>query len=110
MDLDARRALLQSRRFVDAWLAKADPQSGLIPENLEAGIDHWNGRNNAADNYPFMVLTAALTDRPLFEGRLLEMLRTEQRSDQSRRSAGGLLQVLDAHVRIPDDRHGPHHL
>ena len=77
--LDARRALLQSRRFVEAWLAKADPQSGLIPENLEAGIDHWNGRNNAADNYPFMVLTAALTDRPLFEGRLLEMLRTEQR-------------------------------
>ncbi|MHB8973813.1 MAG: hypothetical protein ACYC3X_16575 [Pirellulaceae bacterium] len=77
--LDARRALLQSRRFVDAWLAKADPQSGLIPENLEAGIDHWNGRNNAADNYPYMVLTAALTDRPLFAGRLLEMLRTEQR-------------------------------
>lgn len=77
--LDARRALAQSRRFVDAWLAKADRESGLIPENLEAGIDHWNGRNNAADNYPFMVLTAALTDRPLFEGRLLDMLRTEQR-------------------------------
>ena len=77
--LDARRALAQSRRFVEAWLAKADPESGLIPENLDAGIDHWNGRNNAADNYPFMVLTAALTDRPLFEGRLLKMLRTEQR-------------------------------
>ncbi|MHB0956649.1 MAG: hypothetical protein ACYC0X_09405 [Pirellulaceae bacterium] len=76
---DARRALLQSRRFMEAWLAKADPQSGLIPENLEAGLDHWNGRNNAADNYPFMVLTAALTDRPTFEGRLLEMLRSEQR-------------------------------
>ena len=60
-------------------MAKADPQSGLIPENLDAGIDHWNGRNNAADNYPFMVLTAALTDRPLFDGRLMEMLRTEQR-------------------------------
>jgi hypothetical protein len=29
--LDARRALAQSRRFVDAWLAKADPQTGLIP-------------------------------------------------------------------------------
>ena len=77
--LDAQRALHQSHRFVEGWLAKADPQSGLIPENLGSGIDHWNGRNNGADNYPFMVLTAALTDRPLFEGKLLEMLRTEER-------------------------------
>ena len=67
--LDARVRWHQSHRFVDGWLAKADPESGLIPENLGSGLDHWNGRNNAADNYPFMVLTAALTDRPLFEGR-----------------------------------------
>ncbi len=77
--LQARRALHQSLRFVQGWLSKVDPQSGLIPENLTNGIDRWNGRNNAADNYPFMVLTAALTDRTLFDGPLLEMLRTEQR-------------------------------
>ncbi len=77
--LQARRALLQSLRFVQGWLTKVDPQSGLIPENLTSGIDRWNGRNNAADNYPFMVLTAALTDRQLFDGPLLEMLHTEQR-------------------------------
>ncbi len=75
----AQRALQQCQRFVDGWLTKVDPVSGLIPENLTSGIDRWNGRNNAADNYPFMVLTAALTDRSLFEGKLLEMLRTEQR-------------------------------
>ncbi len=77
--LQARRALHQSQRFVQGWLAKVDPKSGLIPENLSSGIDRWNGRNNAADNYPFMVLTAALTDRSLFDGQLLDMLRTEQR-------------------------------
>ncbi len=77
--LQARRALEQSHRFTVGWLAKVDPVSGLIPENLTRGIDRWNGRNNAADNYAFMVLSAALTDRDLFDGRLLDMLRTEQR-------------------------------
>ncbi len=77
--LQSRRALEQSHRFTVGWLAKADPVSGLIPENLTRGIDRWNGRNNAADNYAFMVLTAALTDRKLFDGKLLDMLRTEQR-------------------------------
>lgn len=74
---DAAEALYRSRRFVDGWLAHADPKTGLIPRNLKADKDIWNGRDAAADNYPFMVLTTALTDRPLFEGRMLEMLRTE---------------------------------
>lgn len=77
--MQARRALAQSDLFVRGWLAKADPKSGLIPENLTKGIDHWNGRNNGADNYAFMVLTAALTDRGLFNGRMLDMLEAEQR-------------------------------
>jgi len=73
----ANEALFRSRRFVDGWLAHADPVTGLIPRNLQ--VDYWNGRDAAADNYPFMVLTAAITDRPLFEGRMLEMLRAETR-------------------------------
>ncbi len=77
--LQAQRALRQSLRFVQGWLTKVDPTSGLIPENLTSGMDRWNGQNNAADNYPFMVLTAALTDRALMEGPLLEMLHSEQR-------------------------------
>ncbi|MBI5384515.1 MAG: acetylxylan esterase [Verrucomicrobia bacterium] len=75
----ANEALFRCRRFVDGWLAQADPASGLIPRNLTAGRDFWNGRDSAADNYPFMVLTAALTDRPLLEGRMRDMLRTETR-------------------------------
>jgi hypothetical protein len=38
---------------------------------------YWNGRDSGADNYAFMVLTCALTDRPMFDGRMLDMLRTE---------------------------------
>ena len=73
----ANEAFYRSRRFIDGWLAHADPATGLIPRNLSASRDFWNGRDAAADNYPFMVLTAAMTDRPLFDGRMLEMLRTE---------------------------------
>ena len=75
----ANEALYRSRKYIDGWLAKADPETGLIPRNLRESRDFWNGRDSAADNYPFMVLTAAITDRPLFEGRMLEMLKTETR-------------------------------
>ncbi|MBI5685567.1 MAG: hypothetical protein HZC54_10840 [Verrucomicrobia bacterium] len=73
----ANEAFYRSRKFIDGWLAHADPATGLIPRNLQ--VDYWNGRDSAADNWPFMVLTAAMTDRPLFEGRMLEMLRTEMK-------------------------------
>lgn len=75
----ANEAFWRSRRYIDGWLAHADPATGLIPRNLGDSRDFWNGRDSAADNYPFMVLTAAMTDRPLLEGRMLEMLRTETR-------------------------------
>ncbi|HOC00919.1 MAG TPA: hypothetical protein PKM43_19490 [Verrucomicrobiota bacterium] len=71
--------LYRCRRYVDGWLAHADPTTGLIPRNLGQNRDLWNGRDSAADNYPFMVLTCALTDRGLFEGRMLDILRTEER-------------------------------
>lgn len=73
----ANEAFYRSRRYVDGWLAHADSTTGLIPRNLL--VDFWNARDAGADNYPYMVLTAAMTDRPLFEGRMLEMLRAETR-------------------------------
>jgi hypothetical protein len=75
----AAEAFYRCRRYVEGWLARADPATGLIPRNLSTNGNYWNGRDSAADNYPFMVLTASLTDRPLMEGRLLDMLRAEQR-------------------------------
>ncbi len=75
----ANQAFYRCRRFIDGWLSHADPDTGLIPRNLNQSRDFWNGRDSAADNYPYMVLTAAMTDRPLLNCRLLEMLRTETR-------------------------------
>ncbi len=69
--------LERCRRFVSGWLTHADPETGLIPRNLRESNDIWNAQDAAADNYPFMVLTAALTDQELLEGRMKDMLRTE---------------------------------
>ena len=73
----ANQAFFRSRRFIDGWLKHADPKTGLIPRNLDRSRDFWNAKDAAADNYPFMVITAAMTDRPLFEGPMREMLQTE---------------------------------
>lgn len=75
----AAEALARCRRYAAAWLALADPASGLIPTNTGGGRDLWTAANSGADNYPFLVLTAALTDRALLEGPLLAMLETERR-------------------------------
>ncbi len=75
----ANEAFYRCRRYVDGWLAHADPATGLIPRNLGASRDFWNGRDSAADNYPFMVLTASMTDQPLLKGRMRDMLNTEIR-------------------------------
>jgi hypothetical protein len=85
----ANEGFRRCRDFVGAWLQYADPETGLIPRNLDwkkypeeykkGGRDIWNAKDSAADNYPFMVLTASFTDRPLFEGRMLDMLKTETR-------------------------------
>ena len=71
----ANEGFRRCRRYVDGWLSLADPRSGLIPRNRNDMF--WNAQDSAADNYPFMVLTASLTDRSLFEGRMREMLATE---------------------------------
>ncbi len=63
--------------FMHAWLDEADAKTGLIPRNLEEDRNIWNAKDAAADNYPFMVLTAALTDDSLFAGRMHKMLKTE---------------------------------
>ncbi|AWV97668.1 hypothetical protein [Arcticibacterium luteifluviistationis] len=71
--------LERCRLFVKDWLAQADSSTGLIPKNLYTDLDIWNAKDAAADNYPFMVLTAAITDKELFEGRMLDMLKNETR-------------------------------
>ncbi len=73
----ANEGFIRCRNFVNGWLEYADSTTGLIPRNLTSSISIWNAQDAAADNYPFMVLTAALTDRELFEGKMLDILRKE---------------------------------
>jgi hypothetical protein len=75
----ANEGFIHCRDFVNGWLRHADPKTGLIPRNLSQDKDIWNAEDSAADNYPFMVLTAAIIDRPLFDGRMRNMLRAETR-------------------------------
>lgn len=74
----AREALMACQRYLNGWLAHRDPASGLIPRNLTRDW-YWNAQDSAADNYPFMVLTASLLDRPRFDTTMHAMLYTEQR-------------------------------
>lgn len=66
-------------KYVHAWLDLADPVTGLIPRNINdrSSRDIWNAQDCAADNYPYMVLTAALLDQDLFNGKMKDMLDTE---------------------------------
>lgn len=75
----ANEALSRSHRFVTGWLKHVDPASGLFPRNLSKDKDIWNAKDCAADNYPFMVLTSALTDEKLFRGQMLDILGVETR-------------------------------
>jgi hypothetical protein len=74
----SQEGLSRCHRYLRAWLARAEPSTGLIPRNL---IDspYWNGKDSAADNYPFMVLCAWFTDRAAYDGPLRRMLNAEQR-------------------------------
>ncbi len=75
----ANEGFRRSNRYVNAWLEKADAETGLIPRNLSGSKDIWNAKDAAADNYPFMVLTASITDHELYKGKLTGMLRTEEK-------------------------------
>ena len=65
------------RDYVRGWLTLADPATGLIPRNTKNRF--WNAQDAAADNYAFMVLSSWFTDEALFNGRMLDMLKTETR-------------------------------
>ncbi len=77
--IQANEGYVRSLKFTEAWLTKTDSASGLIPTNLNKKSDLWEPENSAADNYPFMVLTAYLLDKDLYNGKMLDMLKTEEK-------------------------------
>ena len=75
----ANEGFTRSERFVKAWLAEADSISGLIPRNLTVSRHFWNAWDAAADNYPFMVMTASILRPDWFGGVMIDMLNTERK-------------------------------
>jgi len=75
----------RTRRMMHAWLAYADARTLLLPDVLPGfkrgprQLHVYRPHNSGADNYPYLVATAWFTDRPVYEGRLREMLRNEIR-------------------------------
>ena len=76
-----------AQRVLKAWLSYADSRTLLLPDylpgwhGLKPGEDSrlYTPHNSGADLYPYLILTAFLTDPDLYRGRMLEMLRNEVR-------------------------------
>ena len=82
------QSLAAMQRLLHVWLTHADPRTLLLPDRipggsggLPAGDTHrlYTPHNSGADLYPYLVLTAQLTDPDMYRGRMLEMLRNEVR-------------------------------
>ncbi len=76
------------RRVLHAWLGVADGRTKLLPDRLPGGLRGlkpgdprrlYTPHNSGADLYPYLILTAHLTDPEVYRGRMLEMLRNEVR-------------------------------
>ena len=75
------RAVGAADRLMRAWLRHADPETLLLPDRPDAERAAWiyTPHNSGADLYPYLILTAQLTDPELYRGRMMEMLRSEVR-------------------------------
>ena len=82
------RAVAAAQRVMKAWIAEADSRTLLLPDRL-TGVGSglapgdtsriYTPHNSGADLYPYLILTAELTDPELYRGRMMDMLRNEIR-------------------------------
>jgi len=73
------RAIAAADRTLQAWLRDADPRTGLMPDRLTGDARVATPHNFSADLYPYLIVTARLTDPAVYEGRMMEILRNEVR-------------------------------
>ena len=79
----AAEAFNRCGKFLDGWSDYIDPATGLLPERI-GDEKIWNGHNAAADNFPFMLISAAIVRperfHPMLEKALVgELTHTIQR-------------------------------
>ena len=97
------QAVAAARRLLHAWLAHADARTTLLPDRIDADRSTWvyTPHNSGADLYPYLVLTAQLTDPDLYEGRMQEMLRNEIRFTSAQASVPGNLMFTTGELGPP---------
>ncbi len=99
---DFERTVASMRRLLHAWLAHADSKTLLLPDRVPGpgqGLKPgdasrlYTPHNSGADLYPYLILTAHLTDPAIYRGRMLEMLRNEVRYTSAQASVPGNLEL-----------------
>lgn len=100
-------SLAAMHRVLQAWLRHADPRTLLLPDRVPGGPGGlapgdarrlYTPHNSGADLYPYLILTAHLTDPDLYSGRMLEMLRNEVRYTTREGSIPGNLELTTGEV------------
>ncbi|MHC4443509.1 MAG: dienelactone hydrolase family protein [Planctomycetota bacterium] len=74
----SQRVIKFCNRYAHGWLDHADPNTGLLPRTVTRDA-YWNARDCAADNYPFMVLTAYVTEDYYLKQIVHTILKQEQK-------------------------------
>ncbi|MGH9315083.1 MAG: hypothetical protein ACRD1S_18000, partial [Vicinamibacterales bacterium] len=104
------RAVSAMERVMRAWLAHADPRTLLLPDRVPrpggdrsvgASAPEYTPHNSGADLYPYLILTAHLTDPELHRGRMMEMLRNEVRYTSVEASIPGSLDLTTGRLGPP---------
>jgi hypothetical protein len=92
---DFERAAQASQRVLHAWLKHADSRTRLLPDRprLDPAARIYTPHNSGADLYPYLILTAHLTDPDIYHGRMMEMLRNEVLHTSAHRSIPGDLEL-----------------
>ncbi len=85
------RAVGAAQRLLQAWLRAADPVTLLLPDRVDAPREKWiyTPHNSGADLYPYLILTAQMTNPELYRGRMMEMLRNEVRYTNAKGAVPG---------------------
>ena len=104
------RAAAAMQRVLSVWLTHADERTLLLPDRvpgpgsgLQAGDRSrlYTPHNSGADLYPYLILTAELTDPDLYRGRMMTMLRNEIRYTNAEGSIPGNLSLETGELGPP---------
>ncbi|MBN9660513.1 MAG: hypothetical protein J0H49_20155 [Acidobacteria bacterium] len=85
--------LAAAQRLLHAWLKQADVKTLLLPDRINRPERVYTPHNSGADLYPYLILTARLTDPDLYRGRMMEMLRNEVRYTNAKAGVPGNLDL-----------------